>query len=218
MQPKSSSSKTCDYIFIGEAATQFVASPRYLSCPSPRVATSRGERFVMVNLAGGLLFSLAAALPISLFAPSLVGLYTDNACLYPPHWLEDPGGRILSSFLRCPHDGNHGRRGLAVARHPVLLEGAWQVLQPRPRTLPQSRLHDDRQCAQPAPRQQALRPYRLQLSQWRQLRRHEVFQIIVSWLILLLNEKKSPTINSLNSFSGERGISRGRRGSLYFSV
>lgn len=37
----------------------------------------------MVNLAGGLLFSLAAALPISLFAPSLVGLYTDNACLYP---------------------------------------------------------------------------------------------------------------------------------------
>ena len=60
-----------------------MASSRYLSCPSPRVATSSGERFVMVNLAGGLLFSLAAALPISLFAPSLVGLYTDNACLYP---------------------------------------------------------------------------------------------------------------------------------------
>ena len=41
------------------------------------------NRTFMVNLAGGLLFSLAAALPISLFAPSLVGLYTDNARLYP---------------------------------------------------------------------------------------------------------------------------------------
>ena len=41
------------------------------------------NRTFMVNLAGGLIFSLAAALPISLFAPSLVGLYTDNARLYP---------------------------------------------------------------------------------------------------------------------------------------
>ena len=41
------------------------------------------NRTFMVNLAGGLLFSLAAALPISLFAPSLVGLYTDSARLYP---------------------------------------------------------------------------------------------------------------------------------------
>ena len=41
------------------------------------------NRTFMVNLAGGLLFSLAAALPISLFAQPLVGLYTDNARLYP---------------------------------------------------------------------------------------------------------------------------------------
>ena len=41
------------------------------------------NRTFMVNLADGLIFSLAAALPISLFAPSLVGLYTDNARLYP---------------------------------------------------------------------------------------------------------------------------------------
>lgn len=41
------------------------------------------NRTFMVNLAGGLIFSLAAALPISLFAPSLVRLYTDNARLYP---------------------------------------------------------------------------------------------------------------------------------------
>ncbi len=41
------------------------------------------NRTFMVNLAGGLLFSLAAALPISLFTPSLVGVFTDNARLYP---------------------------------------------------------------------------------------------------------------------------------------
>ena len=41
------------------------------------------NRTFMVNLAGGLLFSLAVALPISLFAPSLVGLYTDNPRLTP---------------------------------------------------------------------------------------------------------------------------------------
>ena len=41
------------------------------------------NRTFMVNLAGGLLFSLAAALPIALFAPSLVGLYTDNPRLAP---------------------------------------------------------------------------------------------------------------------------------------
>lgn len=41
------------------------------------------NRTFMVNLAGGLLFALAIALPISLFAPSFVGLYTDNVRLYP---------------------------------------------------------------------------------------------------------------------------------------
>lgn len=41
------------------------------------------NRTFMVNLAGGLLFSLAVALPITLFAPSFVSLYTDNVRLYP---------------------------------------------------------------------------------------------------------------------------------------
>ena len=41
------------------------------------------NRTFMVNLAGGMLFSLAVALPISLFAPSLVSLYTDNPRLTP---------------------------------------------------------------------------------------------------------------------------------------
>ncbi len=44
---------------------------------------TQANRTFMVNLAGGLLFSLAAALPISLFAPSLVNLYTDNPRLVP---------------------------------------------------------------------------------------------------------------------------------------
>lgn len=41
------------------------------------------NRTFMVNLSGSLLSSLAIALPISLFAPSFVGLYTDNARLLP---------------------------------------------------------------------------------------------------------------------------------------
>ncbi len=44
---------------------------------------TQANRTFMVNLAGGLLFSLAVALPISLFAPSLVNLYTDNPRLVP---------------------------------------------------------------------------------------------------------------------------------------
>ena len=44
---------------------------------------TQANRTFVVNLAGGLLFSLAAALPISLFAPSLVNLYTDNPRLVP---------------------------------------------------------------------------------------------------------------------------------------
>lgn len=44
---------------------------------------TQANRTFMVNLAGSLLFSLAAALPISLFAQSLVSLYTDNPRLTP---------------------------------------------------------------------------------------------------------------------------------------
>ena len=44
---------------------------------------TQANRTFMVNLTGGLLFSLAAALIISLFAPSLIGLYTDNPRLVP---------------------------------------------------------------------------------------------------------------------------------------
>ena len=40
------------------------------------------NRTFMVNLAGGLFFSLAVTLPISLFSPSFVRLYTDNVRLY----------------------------------------------------------------------------------------------------------------------------------------
>lgn len=41
------------------------------------------NRTFMVNLVAGLLVSLLIGLPISLFAPSFVELYTDNARLYP---------------------------------------------------------------------------------------------------------------------------------------